>query len=446
MNRILVFGDDEAAKALSVQLRALGVHSTSTSCPQTAELAQTEGAFDAVIAPMAAFTAGGVLSTTETHRFGVAEVEERDIACAELGQSIDDCLFRPITTEQVALAIARSKLYKTRRTPGRDAEIIGMNQGLAAVWKTASKVARHDTDVLLTGESGTGKELFARAIHQMSEVAGPFVAINCAAIPQGLMESELFGHVKGAFTDAHSDKEGVFRRAHGGTLFLDEIGDFPLEMQVKLLRVLQAKEVCPVGSGETLPVQVRLISATSRDVQAMVKAGTFREDLYYRIAVIPIALPPLRDRTQDLDALVAHFLAAFNSKHGKSLTLSVDAGALLKSCQWPGNVRQLKNALERLVLLADSTEIGAELVAHEMQISTQDLEDEKTVLAASTPSLQGRCLRDALHFVEAKLIEEALIQCDFKRANSAKLLCISPRTLLYKIKEHKLQNKGMASL
>jgi transcriptional regulator with PAS, ATPase and Fis domain len=242
--------------------------------------------------------------------------------------------------------------------PGGDAaaddELVGSSPALLEAFKTVGRIGPSPATVLVTGESGTGKELVARAIHRVSpRAAGPFVAVNCAAIPEDLLESELFGHERGAFTGAVARKVGRFERAHGGTLFLDEIGDMSLVLQAKILRALQEREIERVGGEERIPLDVRVVAATHRDLAALIAEGEFREDLFYRLAVVRLHLPPLRERPGDVRALVLHYAARFARAYGRPLrAVSDEALARLEAHPWPGNVRELRNAVERAVLLA----------------------------------------------------------------------------------------------
>jgi two-component system response regulator GlrR len=254
-------------------------------------------------------------------------------------------------------------------------EIITRSPAMEAVLREAKLVADTDASVFITGQSGTGKEVLARAIHAASPRAEhPFVAVNCGAIPEQLLESELFGHVKGAFTGAIRDHKGLFQSCAGGTLFLDEIGDMPLPLQVKLLRVLQEREVRPLGSSSTVAIDVRVISATHRDLDAEVRAGRFREDLYYRLNVVALALPPLAERREDITLLANHFLAQLAQKHRRTVRAFVpEALEMLAAAAWPGNVRQLYNVVEKMVALSTSPLVPVALLQRAMQRQSEEI-------------------------------------------------------------------------
>jgi len=241
-------------------------------------------------------------------------------------------------------------------------DIVGSSIAMKKVLRTIEMAAPTDATVLITGESGTGKELVARAIHRLSHRSqGPFVAVNCPALPENLLESELFGYARGAFTDAKSDRKGLFQEAEGGTIFLDEIGDLPLQLQAKLLRVLQEKEIKPLGQSRSLKVDVRVLASTNRDLKRQMAEGKFREDLYYRLGVVTISLPPLRERLEDLPLLVDHFLRKYGPDMGKpGISLSKEAMGALLSYEWPGNVRELENVLQRSIIMARGREISPE--------------------------------------------------------------------------------------
>src|SRR5215210_1494049 len=263
-----------------------------------------------------------------------------------------------LVKEKEALLEENKALIQGQRTRGKLNNIIGRSPKMQALYQMIETVAEVQSTVLITGESGTGKELVARAIHDLSPRADkPFVSINCGAFTETLLESELFGYVKGSFTGANTNRKGLFEAANQGTIFLDEIGEMSPAMQVKLLRVLQERKVRPVGAHEEMEIDTRVIAATNRDLPQMVKDGSFREDLFYRISVIPIELPPLRERSEDIPELVEHFVKKFCAQAGRDLGVSVKAMSLLEDYSWPGNVRELEHTIERAVALESTPEI-----------------------------------------------------------------------------------------
>ncbi len=342
-----------------------------------------------------------------------------------------DLLLHTLRSAEERLGLlAENRDLRAQLTKGSAPKIVGEDPKWVSLLKQLKRVARFGSTVLLRGESGTGKELLARYLHGAGE-GGPFVAINCGAIPENLLESELFGHVRGAFTGADAPKEGLFVRANGGTLFLDEIGDLPLSLQVKLLRVLQENMVRPVGSLEEIPVSLRVVSATAKDLASAVTQGEFREDLYYRLNVVPVGVPPLRDRGGDIVALAQHFLekAAVRLGTGRK-HLSQGAKTALLAHTWPGNVRELQNLMERLVILTDAEEIGVEDLPFPHR-APQDLLGE--VIQPGDLSIKRSVRR-----LEKILIVRALEKTGGRRGKAAKLLEISTRALLYKIKEYNI--------
>ena len=352
-----------------------------------------------------------------------------------------DFIAKPFRADQVLLvvrkAIEREGLRRevaqlhdelvALRTP---TGIVGRSPKIAQAITLADKVARHPSTVLITGESGTGKELIARHIHDASpRAARPFVAVNCAAIPEALLESELFGHAKGAFTGATAERQGLFEEAHEGTLFLDELGDLPVPLQVKLLRALQEGEVRRVGDNASRTVDVRVVAATARDLEADVAEGKFRADLYYRINVVRIHLPALRERSEDIPELVRHFVDRFNRRLGLHVTgVSAAAMRALVEYPWPGNVRELENVVERAMVLTDGPQLEVE------QLPT---------LATPAPRADGASPLDLsvkrrTDDLERALIKEALERTRGNRTRAAKLLDLSHRALLYKIRDYGL--------
>ena len=311
--------------------------------------------------------------------------------------------------------------------------IVGHSASLQQAIAVARKVSKHPSTVLITGESGSGKELIANLIHEAGPRAkAPFVAVNCGAIPEHLLESELFGHARGAFTGAVEQRSGLFEEADGGTLFLDEIGELPVPLQVKLLRALQEGEVRPIGDNTPRSVDVRVIAATSRDLEAEVRAGRFRADLFYRVNVVRIQLPALRERREDIPDLVRHFVTVYNKRLALRISgASPAAMRCLMDYPWPGNVRELENVVERSMVLADGSRIEVEHLPAAVQSRT----------AAPAPGEEDDIdlsVKRRTEALERALIERALRQTSGNRTHAARLLDLSHRALLYKIKEYGL--------
>jgi two-component system response regulator PilR (NtrC family) len=309
--------------------------------------------------------------------------------------------------------------------------MIGKSPAMAALFDLVKTVARTGSTVLVSGESGTGKELVAKAIHTLSPRRdAAFVSVNCGALPETLLESELFGHLKGAFTDAHQNKKGLFEAAHRGTIFLDEIGETPPAMQVKLLRVLQDKRIRRLGDTEEVDVDVRVIAATNRPLDTLVRDGRLREDLFYRLCVIPVNLPPLRERRQDIPLLAEHFLHEFAREMAKKVTeISPEAMSALEGYLWPGNVRELENVMERAVALETTSAV---LIGRLPESITR-------VGVPALPSIvigNGFALERHLQGIEAQLLRQALEQARWDRAQACRLLGVTPRSLRYLIRKH----------
>ena len=315
-------------------------------------------------------------------------------------------------------------------------DIIGQSRKMREVFDLVEKVADCDSTILLNGETGTGKGMIAKAIHKKSKrINKPFISINCGAIPENLLESELFGHVRGAFTGATSSKQGKFELADGGTILLDEIGDMSSDLQVKVLKVLEEGEFEQVGGAKTIKVDVRIIAATNRDLSEEVQKGNFREDLYYRLYVIPIMLPSLRDRRSDIPFLISHFLEQSNQKNDRSVQeISEEALAMMMGYAWPGNVRELKNMIERLVVLSGSGVISAQDLPSEIK-STHKYEPSTTIEISD----EGICLNSAVTEFEKALILQSLEKTKWVKNKAAKLLHLNRTTLVEKIKRHHLQ-------
>ena len=312
--------------------------------------------------------------------------------------------------------------------------IIGRSPAMRRLFSLLPKIARAESNVLITGESGTGKELVARAIHRLSPRRDkPFVVVNCAGIPATLLESELFGYRAGAFTGAKYDKPGLFARAHGGTIFLDEIGDLPPDLQVKLLRVVEYKTFTPLGSSQEVQVDVRIISATNRDLEEEVREGRFREDLYFRLNVLSVHLPPLRERREDIPLLVQHFLEKYSRKMGKSgLGISDYALKALMEYDFPGNVRELENIIERSVALESGPLILPEtLTLRPGRRKSQDFSVELPP--------EGLDLEAFLARVEMGLLRQALERTGGRKEEAARLLKLSPRSFRYRLQKYRLE-------
>jgi transcriptional regulator with PAS, ATPase and Fis domain len=315
-------------------------------------------------------------------------------------------------------------------------DIIGQSNKMRELFQLVEKIADCDSTILLNGETGTGKGLVARAIHQKSQRRNqPFISINCGAIPENLLESELFGHVRGAFTGATSSKLGKFELADGGTIFLDEIGDMSSDLQVKVLKVLEEGEFEQVGGAKTVKVDVRIIAATHRDLCEEVQKGNFREDLYYRLYVIPLLLPSLKNRRSDIPHLAAYFIEHYNQKNNRSVQAVADeAMAIMMSYDWPGNVRELKNIMERMVVLKGSGEITVRDLPIELK-TAQKFEPSSTIEISD----DGICLNSAVTEFEKALILQSLEKTKWVKNKAAKLLHLNRTTLVEKIKRHQLQ-------
>lgn len=299
------------------------------------------------------------------------------------------------------------------------------------ICRDTARIARSQATVLITGESGTGKELIARAIHFSSPRAnGPFIKINCGALPESLLESELFGHEKGAFTGAQLQRQGLFERANGGTLLLDEVGEMPLNLQVKLLRVLQEREFERIGGSQTIKVDIRILAATNRDIEEMVKEGSFRQDLYYRLNVIHLSVPPLRERPEDISLLANHFLQKFSQENGREI-IEIDLATLsrLQAHQWPGNIRELSNVMERAVIMSTGMVIFPEDLPTHLQPAGDDQKMPSVVSGEFN-------LKENVKCYEKELIISALAEHQGNRTRTALALGISRRALMYKLQEY----------
>ncbi len=403
--RVLVVDDDhESCVMLEEALRIRGFDITWSTQPSEAlRLSEQEGPFDAVLTDLRMGEENGLdlgrrLTAAEPALPVIVITAFGSIATAveAMRAGAFDFITKPFDVEMVTMALDRAVKHaalsrEVRTLRNRSEQLSGDFEGMLGkspvmqrVFDTIARVAASDSAVLVSGESGTGKELAAKALHQRSSRASaPFVAISCAAIPEALLESELFGHAKGAFTDARNERQGLFLKAGTGTLFLDEIGEMPLPMQAKLLRALQDRQVRPVGSDRELPFEARVVAATHRDLEAEVAAGRFRQDLFFRIHVIEIMLPPLRTRGTDLLTLAEAFVRRFAARGGRpGLRLGSDAAERLLAYEWPGNVRELENCIERAVALAARTD---EIVPEDLPERVRRRAPDSVLISAAGP-------------------------------------------------------------
>lgn len=369
--------------------------------------------------------------------YGTVEVA---VECMKLGAY--DFISKPFKKDEIIMVLKKAEERERLKTENSQLKevaaghfsyggILSRNSRMQDIFSQIRKVADLKTTILVLGESGTGKELVAAAVHHNGRRAlKPFVAVNCAAIPDNLLESELFGHVRGAFTDASGDKTGLFEQADGGTLFLDEIGEMPLALQVKLLRVLQEGEIKRVGASAPKKIDVRVISATSRNLSADVENGSFREDLYFRLNVFCLQLPPLRERVEDIPLLAEHFLRRHGSDNDSLMwRIEPDAMRSLMAHNWPGNVRELENAIERACILCDDGCITSACLPSAVCLSDDGRFEESN-------AYENLSIKKAEDILERELIGKALVKTGGNRTQAAKILEISHRSLLYKIKEY----------
>jgi two-component system response regulator AtoC len=449
MKRVLVVDDEEKMRrALQILLGKLGLQAVAAEHGEAALAALASEQIDLVLTDVRLPGMSGI-DLLERIRENDASIPvvvltaygtiQDAVRAMRLGAF--DYLLKPFELDALE-AIVRKALelrqvraenrYLRERLDGAGGErqMLALSPAMRQVLERVEQVAATPTTVLITGETGVGKEVVARAVHETSPRRERLlVALNCAAIPGELLESELFGHVRGAFTGAQSAREGKFELADGGTLFLDEIGDMPAPLQAKLLRVLEDSVVERVGSNKRIQVDVRVISSTNRDLAAAVRDGTFREDLYYRLNVVHLRVPPLRERAEDVRPLAESFLARFGREFGKgTLRLSDDAVARLERHAWPGNVRELQNVMERAAVLAGPSATIEERLVAELLPSQQ-----------SNPApADGLRLAPAIEETERALVTQALEQCGGNKAEAARVLGVSERTLWYKLKKYGL--------
>ena len=450
---VLIVDDEESMRhLLSVILRDHGYEARAVSNGEDALKELQARDYDLVLSDVRMPRMGGLELLREIQRLHpdltvivMSAYGTHDTAIEAMKAGAYDYISKPFKPDEVVLVLKkaeeRERLARENRrlrtelaSEYRFENIVSGSETMGEVLRQVRKVAPMKTTVLLTGESGTGKELVARAIHELSPRASfPFVAVNCGAIPGELMESELFGHVKGAFTDASRNKKGLAAEADGGTLFLDEVGELPLGLQVKLLRFLQEEEVRRVGDTRSERVDVRVVTATARDLSRAVTAGEFREDLFWRLNVVAIRLPPLRERSGDIPVLAAHFLAKYARLRSDDPVKGISEEALeaMAAYGWPGNVRELEHAVERAVVLSEGPEIREEDLPERIRGGG--------AVATRVPLPEGTLsIKRATRSMEEQLIRKALEQTRGNRTRAAEVLEISYRALLYKIKEYGL--------
>jgi two-component system response regulator PilR (NtrC family) len=456
---VLVVDDEQSMRELlGIMLRQVGYAVTLADGGEAAVQALKSDAFDLVITDLRMRKVDGlaVLRAAKEHSprtvvLVVTAFASTETAVEAMKLGAYDYVTKPFKLDELRLTIAnaleRKRLQdenqelkrQLRREHGFEG-FIGKSPRMLEVFETIRKTADSGSTVMITGESGTGKELVARAVHQESSRRNaPFVSVNCGAIPETLMESELFGHVKGAFTGAVASTEGLFAAADGGTLFLDEITEIPQSVQVKLLRATQEREIRRVGDTRDVKVDVRLIAASNRDLAKAVADGVLREDLYYRLNVIPIHMPPLRERIEDIPLLVAHFIARITHDVGKSVRgISPESLAILERYHWPGNIRELENIVERAIVLGSGEILAPESLPPHLRAPR----DERTLDVDIPPT--GMNLEDTLARIESRYIRLALERSDWLQVRAAELLGLSFRQFRYKLQKHGLRGGRQA--
>jgi two-component system response regulator AtoC len=454
--QILIVDDDESIRRMLAAVLAREGYQTATAGDGEQGLALFRSASpDIVLMDIRMPGMSGIeaMSAMLAHRPGAAVIlmtayADLDTAVKAIKSGVFDFVIKPFDLAEISLLVDRAwQMREMRQEIGflqhelsetyRLDRFITNDPAMRQICESVARIAQRNASVVVRGESGVGKELLAASLHYNSpRVAGPFVKVNCGAIPEGLLESEFFGHEKGAFTGAVARRTGRFEHADGGTLFLDEIGELPLSLQVKLLRVIQDREFERVGGEKTLKVDVRLVAATNRHLEEMVAAGSFRQDLYYRLNVVTLSIPPLRQRPSDIPLLARHFLHKFTAEHGREIIDFDDhALAVMQRYHWPGNVRELANAVERAVVMNTGQWIYAEDLPLPIVEASRQTPDE-------TPP--PRRLKELVRNFEAEIITQALKRNQGNRSRTATELGISRRALLYKLHEMNLDEEECA--
>jgi two-component system, NtrC family, response regulator PilR len=463
MPNILICDDERSiCEMLDITLRREGYKVETVTSGEVAKRKIESALYDIIVTDIKMPAIDGIEVLRHAHKVSpesavilITAVDDYEAAvqAVKAGGATDYIRKSPGLIDEIKIAIRKAlekgTLSRQNFAFKRDAanrnsldNIIGASSAMEKLKQTIRTVASTQSTVLIYGESGTGKELVARAVHTCSpRVAEPFVSINCGAFPETLLESELFGYVKGAFTGANQNKRGLFEVADAGTIFLDEIGEMTLTMQVKLLRVLQERTVRPVGGTDEIAIDVRVIAATNRDLEKQVAENTFREDLYYRLSVIPITVPPLRDRREDVALLVNHFLHKYAPAAGKSIS-RIDAGSLesLASYDWPGNVRQLENSIERAVALGSGDELHVDLPAERprARAAAAGVGTDGVSTASDGVLPEGIDMEKYVADIERSLLKSALAQSNGVQARAADVLKISYRSFRHLMKKYDL--------
>jgi two-component system response regulator AtoC len=448
--RILIIDDEENFRHMLSLILSKEKYEVDTASNGAEGLQKiTASAFDQVLCDIRMPEMDGLAFLREVQKMGtdatiimMSAYGTLDIAIEAMTLGAYDYISKPFKPDEVILTLRkaeeRERLRKENEFLRKEVEkeysfenIISKNEAIQKIFEVIKKVAQYKSTILITGESGTGKELIARALHYHSDRSPHlFVPVNCGAIPENLLESELFGHAKGAFTDAIRTKKGLFEEADGGTLFLDEIGDLPPQLQVKLLRVLQDGEIRRVGESKPIKIDVRIVAATIRDLVKEVNENRFRDDLYYRLNVFPIHLPPLRERSEDIPLLVDHFIVKYSQALNKKV-VGIEHKALekLMNYRWFGNIRELENTIERAIVLTDRERIEME----NLPVEIQNFQEKNQWVDVDE---EDYSIKKASKALETNLIRKALRKTKGNHTHAAKILEISHRALLYKIKEY----------
>jgi len=450
--RVLIVDDDDALReSLAMLLSAEGYDLVSAASGEEALVCLDESPVDVILTDlrMPGIDGFDLIPQLARRLPGVPVIlmsahGTTDLAVEAIERGAYDYLAKPFQPSELVLLLRktqeRERLRRANEVLQRDVDrvmgerpIVAASQPMIDLLELLERTAAYKTTALLTGESGTGKEVLARAIHAQSPRRNePFIAVNCGAIPENLLESELFGHVKGAFTGANRARRGLFAEANGGSIFLDEVGELPPPLQVKLLRVLQEEEIRPVGDSKSHAIDVRVIAATARDLEQEIAESRFREDLFYRLNVVRLHVPALRERREDIPLLVDHFLARFRTSLGKPVRgIGDEPLDRLSRYRWPGNVRELENVIERAVILADGDHLTLSSLPENIVHGQPELPDDTS---------GDFSLKRARRKFEAEMIRRALRAMNGNRTHAAKLLEISHRALLYKIKEYEIRD------